>query len=307
MATMWVQHPASPAQLAMLPAALDVRHVPAEGPLPESLGPGDILVPSFDRRRVREVIPRIEGLRVIQTLSAGIDWILPSVPPGVLLCDAAGVHDVSVAEWTVAVILAVAKQLPLYVEQQRRAEWRRPAEQRGTEELNGSVVLILGHGAIGRAVERMLAGFDVEVLRVARQPREGVHGVDALPALLPRADVVVVLLPLTDATRGMVDAAFLAAMRSGALLVNAGRGALVDTGALVEAARRGHVRAALDVVDPEPLPHDHPLWSTPGVLLTPHVAGSTPRFMDRGWQLVAAQAERYLRGEPLLNVVTDGY
>lgn len=307
MATMWVQHAASPEQLAMLPDALEVRHVPDDDPLPESLGHGDILVPSFDRRRVRDVIPRIADLRVIQTLSAGVDWILPSVPPGVLLCDAAGVHDVSVAEWALAVMLAMAKHLPMYVEQQLRSEWRRPSEQRGTDELSGTVVLILGYGAIGRALERLLTPFDVELLRVARHRREGVHGGEDLAALLPDADVVVVLLPLTAETRGMVGAEFLAAMRPGALLVNAGRGALVDTGALLEAARRGQVRAALDVVDPEPLPSEHPLWSAPGVLITPHVAGSTPRFMDRGWRLVAAQAERYLRGEPLLNVVSDGY
>ena len=307
MATMWVQHAASPAQLAMLPAGLEVRHVPGDGALPDTLGHGDILVPSFDRRRVRDVIPRIEGLQVIQTLSAGVDWILPSVPPGVVLCDAAGVHDVSVAEWVLAMILATAKQLPMYVEQQLRSHWKRSSEQRGTAELAGSVVLILGHGAIGRAVERLLAPFEVELIRVARRPREGVYAVTELPSLLPRADVVVVLLPLTEATRGLVEAGFLAAMRPGALLVNAGRGALVDTAALLEAATQLRVRAALDVVDPEPLPDGHPLWSAPGVLITPHVAGSTPRFMDRGWRLIAAQAERFLRGEPLLNVVTDGY
>ena len=96
-------------------------------------------------------------------------------------------------------------------------------------------------------------------------------------------------------------------MRPGALLVNAGRGALVDTGALLDAAQQGRVRAALDVVDPEPLADGHPLWSAPDVLITPHVAGSTPRFMDRGWRLVASQAARYMRGESLLNVVSEGY
>jgi phosphoglycerate dehydrogenase-like enzyme len=128
-----------------------------------------------------------------------------------------------------------------------------------------------------------------------------------LPRLLPQADVVVILLPLTAETRGLVNAQFLAAMRPGALLVNPARGAVVDTDALTSAVRSGRLRAALDVTDPEPLPDNHPLWSAPGVLITPHVAGSVRKFMDRAWRLIADQVRRYEAGEPLRNVVVDGY
>src|SRR4029077_2902446 len=130
-------------------------------------------------------------------------------------------------------------------------------------DLEGAAVLILGHGSIGRAVERRLEPFGARVTGVARRARDGVHGMDELPGLLGEADVVVVLLPLTPLTRGMVDAGFLAAMREGALLVNAARGPIVDTGALLDAVRSGRISCALDVTDPEPLPDGHPLWSTP--------------------------------------------
>jgi phosphoglycerate dehydrogenase-like enzyme len=154
----------------------------------------------------------------------------------------------------------------------------------------------------------MLAGFHVRVAGVARQARRGVHGPDELAGLLPEADVVVLLLPATPATTGLADAAFLARMRDGALLVNAARGAIVDTAALLAELRSGRLHAALDVTDPEPLPAGHPLWSAPGLLLTPHVAGATTSPPARVMALVRAQLVRYAAGEPLANVVgQDGY
>src|SRR5690606_30484559 len=143
-----------------------------------------------------------------------------------------------------------------------------------TDELAGKRVLIVGAGDIGVGVAARLAPFEVSITRVARRPRPGVHGVDELPELLPHADVVALLVPLTDATRGMVDKDFLGRMADGALLVNAARGPVVDTAALTEELSTGRIGAALDVTDPEPLPPDHPLWRMPNVLITPHVAGS---------------------------------
>jgi phosphoglycerate dehydrogenase-like enzyme len=139
---------------------------------------------------------------------------------------------------------------------------------------------------------------------VAREPRPGVHGVEELPSLLSRADAVVVLTPLTAETRGMVDAAFLAALPDGALVLNAGRGAVIDTDALVAELQSGRLRAVLDVVDPEPLPAEHPLWDAPGLLaLTPHVSGDTQAAEDRALRFAGHQLARYARGEPLRNVV----
>jgi phosphoglycerate dehydrogenase-like enzyme len=151
----------------------------------------------------------------------------------------------------------------------------------------------------------MLAGFDVELTYVARTPREGVHGTDELPRLLPEADVVVLIVPVTPETRGMVDASFLAAMKDGALLVNAARGVVVDTDALVAELTGGRLRAALDVTEPEPLPEGHPLWSAPNLLLTPHVAGAVPNTNERAAAALIDQLQRILAGQPLANVVAD--
>lgn len=174
-------------------------------------------------------------------------------------------------------------------------------------DLEGKRVLLLGYGSIGKAVEERLRPFGVEVLPVARHARPGVYTPQDLPHLLPQADAVVVLLPLTPETRRLVDREFLSRMKPGALLVNAGRGPVVDTEALLEAVREGRVRAALDVTDPEPLPPGHPLWRAEGVFITPHVAGLSQGFHRRAARFLADQVGRYLRGEPLRNVVQEGY
>jgi len=168
-------------------------------------------------------------------------------------------------------------------------------------------VLIVGYGSIGAAVERRLAGFEVTVTRVARRARPGVAGLAELPALLPDADVVVLLVPATPETAGMADAGFLGLMKDGALLVNAARGTVVDTAALTAEVASGRLLAALDVTDPEPLPPGHPLWSLSGVFITPHVAASTPVSRQRAAQLVREQAEAHARGGPLRNVISGAY
>jgi phosphoglycerate dehydrogenase-like enzyme len=241
------------------------------------------------------------GLRVIQTTSAGVDWILPLVPSGVVLCNARGVHDVPVAEWVVAVTLAMERNLHRLRDEQRACRWTSAV----AEDIHGKTVLTLGHGSIGRALEARLASFGVRFLRIARRRRDGVGSLADLDQMLPQADVVVLLLPLTQETEGVVDASFLARMRKGALLVNAARGRLVVTDALVQALHEGRVRAALDVIDPEPLPPGHPLWTAPDVLITPHVAGVSSSLWERSFSLIGEQLRRYRAGEPLLNVVED--
>ncbi len=237
-------------------------------------------------------------------MSAGAENAIPFVPPGVTLCNARGVHDPAVAEWVMAVILAQVRQLPRFVAAQQAGNW----DPVRSESLAGQTVLVVGYGSIGEAVERMLAPFGGTVERIARRARPGVSSMDDLPTALPKADIVILLVPTTAATTGMVDARFLSQMHDHALLVNAARGSIVDTDALLAELRSGRLRAALDVTDPEPLPDGHPLWSAPGLLLTPHVAGAMTTAIPRVMVLVRDQLARYAAGEPLLNVVGEqGY
>ncbi|MFC6085748.1 2-hydroxyacid dehydrogenase [Sphaerisporangium aureirubrum] len=252
---------------------------------------------------LRDLLGRMTKLRLVQTVTAGVEPYRPYVPRGVILCNARGVHDAGTAEWAVGAMISVLRDFPAFTLAQESGRW----DYRHTGVLADASVLIVGYGSIGQALERRLAPFEVEVVKVARSAREGVYGMADLPALLPEADVVVLLVPLTDDTVKMVDAGFLARMKDGALLVNAARGTIVDTGALVAELATGRLRAALDVTDPEPLPAGHPLWTAPGVLITPHVAGSTPASVRRTCKLIRSQMLRYLSGEPLNNVITGSY
>jgi phosphoglycerate dehydrogenase-like enzyme len=260
----------------------------------------EFVVPRWEDLPALDEIP---ALRVVQLLSTGVDWIAAHVPAGVTLCNARGARDRAVAEWVMAAILADAKRARACAEQQARRHW----ELVKLDDASNLRVVVLGFGSIARVLARMLAAFDCEVVGVARRPRDGVHGPDELPTLLPDADVVVNLLPLTAATHGAVGAPQLAAMREGGLYVNAGRGATTDTAALVEALQTGRIRAVLDVVDPEPLPAEHPLWTAPGVMISPHSAGDTPGSDRAAWALAAAQLRRYAAGEALENVISDEY
>ncbi|WP_354637886.1 2-hydroxyacid dehydrogenase [Kitasatospora camelliae] len=250
------------------------------------------------------LLPRMPRLRVVQSLSAGVEELLPHLPAGVTLCNARGVHDASTAEHAVTLLLAVLRGIPGFVRDQREERWVaggfRPA-------LADRRVLVLGYGSIGAAVEARLLPFECEVVRVARTPRPSVrgpvHGLAELAGLLPRVDAVVLTLPLTADSRGLVDAGFLRRMRKGAVLVNVGRGAVVDTAALLAELRTGRLSAALDVTDPEPLPPGHPLWTAPNTLISPHAAATTSAFRPRALALIRAQLARYAAGEPLANVV----
>ena len=295
----------TPASLrAFLPSGIDVHEYPAFGDIPGAPQPADMIVVAFDPTRAIEVIPQLKGLRVVQSLSAGVDMLVDHVPPGVTLCDGAGIHDAPVSEWCVMAMLAVRRNLAPQLRAQDQATWQWTS---GGADLDGARVLIVGYGSIGRALEERLLPFGARISRIARRAREGVESVDALPRLLPNSDVVVILVPLTPETRGMVDTKFLDSMRDGAVLVNAARGPIVETGALLDALQREHIRAALDVTDPEPLPDGHPLWTAPGVLITPHVGGAVERVFERGWRFAGEQVRRYLAGEPLRNIVTAGY
>src|SRR3954452_24058887 len=194
---------------------------------------------------------------------------------------------------------AGGRSLPFFARGREAGRWSSATHS----SLVGARVLVVGAGDIGRAIGRMMAGFDVDLTYVARTARDGVRSTADLPRLLPDADVVIVVVPLTPETRGMVDAGFLAAMKDGALLVNAARGVIVDTAALLAELTAGRLRAAVDVTDPEPLPEGHPLWSAPGLLLTPHVGGAVPQTNARAAAAVVDQIGRILAGEPLANEV----
>jgi phosphoglycerate dehydrogenase-like enzyme len=289
-----------------------------EGPIPAAAADARMVILAGDLpQRLDEVLAAATGLEVVQTVSAGVDWIAHRLPPGLTLCNASGIHDIPVAEWVVGAILAMRRRFPEFLALQATGTWdadlngysggARRSELWPIPDLHGAHVLILGHGSIGRAVEARLAPFGATVTGVARSERPGVHPLSAARDLAAQADVVVVLLPLTEETDGVVDGAFLDAMRPGALLVNAGRGRHVVTADLVARLRTGRVRAALDVTDPEPLPADHPLWTCPGLLVTPHVAGTTERWLQRALAFAGDQMRRLAAGETLRNVRAEGY
>ncbi|HEY2639040.1 MAG TPA: 2-hydroxyacid dehydrogenase [Streptosporangiaceae bacterium] len=289
-------------------AGLDGAQVEVVAPdgsaLPPSAAEVEFYVPPFfPAAEAVAAMAQMPRLRVVQTLTAGFDRVRPHVPDGAVLCNARGVHDASTAEWVLAAVLASVRQFPYFASEQAAGRW----SYRFTNCLAGRTVLIVGYGSIGHAVERRLAGFEVEVRRVARSARDGVSPASELPDLLPGADVVILLAPVTAETVGMADAAFLARMKDGALLVNAARGALVATDDLVAELSSGRISAALDVTEPEPLPPGHPLWQLPNVLITPHVAASTPVSVTASLSFVREQAERYLAGKPLANVITGDY
>jgi phosphoglycerate dehydrogenase-like enzyme len=263
--------------------------------------------------RGRDLFAKLPGLRVVQSLSAGVDSLLPLVPEGVTVCGASGAHDIAVAEWIVAVLLATTRRLLDFYELQRQAAWDSNASNwivtapplvGPIDDLEGATVLIVGHGSIGRAVATCLAPLRANVVGVARRARADAEPPEALARLLPEADAVVLLVPLSADTERMVDDRFLSQMKEGAILINAARGKIVDTGALLDALHSGRIRAVLDVTDPEPLPPDHPLWKAPNVLITPHVAGGTSGWTPRAYRLAGEQLRRYVAGEPLLNVFT---
>jgi phosphoglycerate dehydrogenase-like enzyme len=278
-----------------------------EGALPSSVTLVDdptpevtFAVPQWGVPFEPELMPALE---VVQVRSAGVDWIVDRIPPHVTLCGARGTRDGAMAEWVVAALLADLKGVRPFAEAQAARRWKRL----DIGDLRDLRVLILGHGSSGRELARLLAPFGAEVKGVARRGRDGVAPLCELGSLLPWADALVNLLPLTDQTRGLVGAEVLAGLPDGALYVSAGRGPTTDTTALLAELQAGRLRAVLDVVDPEPLPADHPLWEAPGVLISPHVAGDTASSDRAAWDLVGAQLGRFAAGEPLVNVVREGY
>jgi phosphoglycerate dehydrogenase-like enzyme len=250
-----------------------------------------------------EMIGRLPRLRVVQLLTAGIDWIAPHIPAGVTLCRGVGIHEASVTELVLASVLAMTKDIPDFVRHQAKAEW----VHRRTGGLNGAKAVILGHGAIGRATGALLEALGVDVVGVARNARPPAVAFSELASLLRTCEILVILLPLTEETRGLVDGEMLALLPDGALVVNVSRGQVVEASALERELASGRLRAALDVTDPEPLPATSPLWHLPNVLITPHVGGDSDLFPLFAARVVAEQLERYFGGRPLEHQVRGSY
>ncbi|MBD8468022.1 2-hydroxyacid dehydrogenase [Plantibacter sp. CFBP 8798] len=301
--------------IVSLPADLR-EEVLSQGPLPEGVEfvewdlrtePPvehiDLVVPVYlgsnkPLANVAAVTPKL-----VQVQSIGYDGLADLLPAGITLANAATVHEASTAELTVGLILASQRGIPDFVRAERTGEWlqsQRPS-------LADRRVLLIGYGGVGAAIEERLLPFEVEVTRVASSAREDergpIHGIDELPGLLPHAEIVIVVVPLTDGTRGLIGDDFLAALPDDALVVNVARGPVADTHALVEHATSGRIRLALDVTDPEPLPADHPLWSLPNVLVSPHIGGATSAMLPRMARLLRRQIEHLLADEEPENIV----
>jgi phosphoglycerate dehydrogenase-like enzyme len=289
------------ADLGELPAGVELVVWPMDAAAPRPRF--DMVVPPY--MSMARVLERLEDVEVglVQGQSIGYVGVADILPAGLTFANAASVHETSTAELAVGLAIAAQRHIDAFAVDTAGGRWAPVFAQ----SLADRRVLLLGYGGVGKAVAARLAPFEVELIPVASRAREedgvAVHGVDELPTLLPHAEIVVLTLPGGDATKNLVDDAFLSALPDGALVVNVGRGSLIDTDALVDHVGRGRIRAALDVTDPEPLPEGHALWSLPGVLITPHVGGASSAMRPRVAKLVRTQIERLVAGEPPLNVV----
>lgn len=295
------------AEFGPWPTGLRVGVYDGTGEPPDDLSQVEMYVVPYATPRAVPLIKKLPALKVVQVITAGYENVVPLLGPGTVLSNGRTLHDASTAEHALALILAAQRDLPVWFGQQSgppSQRWR----SHFTRSLADSRVVVVGFGSIGQALGRRLVAAEATVVGVASRarPDEGVHGVDELPGLLPHADIAALVLPDTPTTRDLLDAEMLARLPDGALVVNVGRGSAIDTDALLAECAAGRLRAALDVTNPEPLPSDHPLWTTPGVVITPHVAGGSATFYPRARRFVAAQVRRFTAGEPLDNVVAVG-
>jgi len=285
-------------------AGVEVVRYDPDGVLPAEAARAQVLVPPFlAPASAVSIVERLPELRLVQLLTAGAEAWVGRLPDGVALSDCRGAHSGATAEWIVGALISVYRHFPQFVRAQDARRW----DYHVTDTLAGKRVLIVGAGDVAEHTVRRLAPFEVTTTLVGRRARPGVHGIDEVHELLGRHDACVVIVPLTDATRRLVDAEFLAAMPDSALLVNAARGPVADTDALTAELTSGRLMAALDVTDPEPLPADHPLWAAPGLFLCPHVGGSVPGRLERAYRIAAEQIAAFARGEDPPNLVVDGY
>ena len=240
------------------------------------------------------------GAKLLQLGSIGYDPIPRDLPEGLLVANAATVHETATAELTLAMLLYAARDLDRVTASQREGTW----DAFHTQGLADTTIVLIGIGGVGTAIAQRLAPFEANVIRVASRKREDMYGqvysFEDLPELLPEADSVIVVVPLTGKTEKMVDDAFLSSMKDNAILVNVARGKVADTDALLKHADR--LRLALDVTDPEPLPDGHPLFDK-ATLVTAHIGGNADAMYKRMNRLIRRQAGNFISGQPFVNVV----
>lgn len=287
--------------LGDVPEGVEIVEWDFSGPAPRDRI--DLAVtPAFASAEVMDAVASVET-QLVQVPSIGYDAIIGKVPPNTVVANGATVHETATAELTLALLLAAARDIPRMVRQQDASTW----EKFHMKGLADSNVLMVGAGGVGKAIADRLDPFEVSLTRVATTARDDerghVHAVDELPELLPHADVVIVIVPLTDDTEKMINDEFLAAMPDGAILVNVARGQVADTDALVRHGDR--LRIAVDVTDPEPLPEDSGLWQKASVI-SPHVGGITSALSPRLHKLLQRQIRHLLAGEEPENVVLRG-
>ncbi len=285
-----------------LPAG--VTHLPTDGIAPAAgdLDSIEFYVPRYmGGPAAIAMIPEMKSLKVIQSPNAGVDDVLKIRPQGVTLCNAAGVHDASTAELAVALSIASRRGFAAFARDQVDQRW---GHERMSS-LTDSNIAIVGYGNIGKTIARMLGNFEVTITAFSKSGRDGALTLDHFDRLLPTFDVIILIVPLTDQTHHLMNAARLASMKDGAALINVARGPVVDTDALIAELNSGRITAGLDVTDPEPLPAGHPLWSAKNVIITPHVGGDSAAFIPRGRKLVEEQIARFASGQPLLHIVAQ--
>jgi phosphoglycerate dehydrogenase-like enzyme len=241
----------------------------------------------------------MSSLQVIQSPNAGVDDLLEILPPGVTLCNAKGVHEASTAELAIGLAISARRGFATFMANQSKGEWVH--ERRNA--LTDSRVGIVGMGSIGSLIARQLEVFNVEVIGFSRSGNNASKTMADFDELLPTLDVVILILPLNEQSRHLMNRARIDSMKTGATLINMARGPVVDTDALIDALHRGHITAGLDVTDPEPLPQGHPLWSAPNVIITPHVGGDSSAFNPRVLALIESQLRCLETGKPLANIV----
>ncbi|MBT8163778.1 MULTISPECIES: 2-hydroxyacid dehydrogenase [Arthrobacter] len=281
----------------------DMRSAPVDGGLDAV---DAVILPYLNAGEVLSELTKIPNLKFVQAQSTGFDGIREAAGSGTGVANASGVHAAATAELAVGLILAKLRGIDDAVRAQQERDWRpvrRPS-------LADRRVLLIGIGGIGAEIARRLEPFEVELTRVGSTPRTDAHGrvhdIGELHALAPNHDIVVTVTPLSDATYHLIDATFLAALPDGALVVNVGRGPVVDTDALTAEVLSGRLHCALDVIDPEPLPRDHPLWDSPNALITPHVGGNASAFEPRIRRLLASQLAALADGRTPANLVQQG-
>lgn len=297
------------AALEPAPPTLKVVQWDMSGPAPADLRERiDAVVLPYnpDMSAQLPLLADLPSLKLAHTQSTGYDGVREAVGPGVAVASASGVHAAATAELAVGLMLASLRGIDIAVRDQARGVWA-PARRRSLADRR---VTLVGVGGIGAEIAARLAPFEVELTRVGSSARDDdaghVYGVDDLLSLAPQTEVLVLITPLTERTRHLVDAKLLAALPDGALVVNVARGLVVDSDALTAEVLSGRLYAALDVFDPEPLPEGHPLWGAPNALITPHIGGNTSAFFPRIVKLLKSQLEAFAEGRVPANLVQPG-